>query len=101
MLWQQRDSVIVSLPMSGANVYRDYYVAAGQELPAFGSLAELEASTGDWGVQRWGVDLREAVRAFRPQLCGSRPVHRWVHLIRSASRCRGLEDAAGYLHRHL
>lgn len=31
----------------GAAVYRDYYVATGQELPAFGSLAELEASTGD------------------------------------------------------
>ena len=24
-----------------------YYVAAGQELPEFGSLAELQASTGD------------------------------------------------------
>lgn len=56
MLWQQRDSVIVSLPMSGANVYRDYYVAAGQELPALGSLAELEASTGD-GVYSDGASI--------------------------------------------
>ncbi|MCP4306715.1 MAG: transmembrane domain-containing protein [bacterium] len=50
------DSVIVSLPMSGADVYRDYYVAAGQELPEFGSLAALEASTGD-GVYSDGASI--------------------------------------------
>jgi hypothetical protein len=50
------DWVIVTLPMGGADVYRDYYVAAGQELPQFASLAELQASTGD-GVFSDGGDI--------------------------------------------
>ena len=50
------DWAIITLPMAGADVYRDYYVASGQELPEFGSLAELEASTGD-GVYSSGGDI--------------------------------------------
>lgn len=41
------DWILLSLPMGGADVYRDYYIAPGQELPDLGSLSALQASTGD------------------------------------------------------
>jgi cell migration-inducing and hyaluronan-binding protein len=50
------DWALATVPMAGASVYRDYYVAGGQELPEFSSLAELQASTGE-GVFSNGGDI--------------------------------------------